>query len=327
MRRNFLCRSAAAALLILLCFAPAHAGQAVVTVGGASTTFVPSTVTVNPGDQVIWLWAGGSHTVTSGNDGSLAGTGIFRSGTSTQSTGAFFWKVTGVTPIPYYCVPHFGFGMTGTVNINPSGTASVADFRITEVEFGAASGADRVQISNLGNDLSFLDLFRVTPNSTATTLGTNIFLGAGSSLTLHLNASGTNDATNLYLPGVPDLGAAGSFALYVPNTTSGGTGSTAGASLTDANQIVDYVEWGTAGQGAQPNRTTAVSAGLWPTGDVVDVTDLPNGGAGYSLSFCGLHTEHGASHWSKSRPNFGANPLCTTEARASTWGRLKALYR
>ena len=326
MRRNFLCRTAAAALLILVCFAPAHAGQTVVTVGGGGFTFTPSTVTVNPGDQVIWLWAGGGHTVTSGNDGSSNGSGVFRSGTGPQSTGAYFWKVTGTTPVSYYCMPHFPV-MTGTVNINPSGTAVVADFRITEVEFAGAAGADRVQITNLGNDFSILDLYRVTPNSTATTLGANIFLGAGSSLTLHLNTSGTNDATNIYVPSVPDLGAAGSFAIYVPNTTTGPGGSLAPASLTDPNQMVDYVEWGSSGQAAQPNRTTAVSALLWPTGDVVDVTDLPSGGAGYSISFCGLRTDRGASFWSKTHPNFGTGLICSTATRTSTWGRLKALYR
>jgi plastocyanin len=327
MRRSFLHRSAAAALLTLAVFASAHAGQVRVDVGTGGFSFAPATITVNPGDQVVWIWASGGHTVTSGTDGSTNGSGVFRSGTSTLSpTAAYFWKVTGTTAVPYYCVPHFGFGMKGTININPAGTASVADFRITEVEFAGAGGQDRVQISNLGGDLSFLDLYRVTPSSTVTTLGTGIFLGAGSSLTLHLNASGTDDANNLYLPGVPDLGTAGSFAIYVPNTTTGPGGSLAPASLADANQMVDYVEWGIAGQAAQPNRTTAVTAGLWPTGDVVDITDLPAGGTGYSIAFCGSHTDHGASFWQKARPNFGGT-LCTTAAHTSTWGRLKALYR
>jgi|SRR5215831_8165598 len=327
MRRNILYRSAAAALLTLACFATAHAGQARVLVGSGGFSFSPSTVVVNQGDQVIWVWGSGGHTVTSGNDGSLNGSGIFRSSTVTlASNSAYFWKVVGTTAVPYYCVPHYPV-MVGTININPSGTASVADFRITELEFAGAGGADRVQITNLGDNGDFLDLYRVTPNSTATALGNGIFLGAGSSLTLHVNTSGVNDATNIYLPGVPDLGTAGSFALYVPNTTTGPGGSLAPASLTDDAQMVDYVEWGTTGQGAQPNRTTAVTATLWNSGGVVDVTDLPNGGAGYSLAFCGTRTDHGSSHWSKATPNFGAQALCTTPTRSSTWGRLKALYR
>jgi len=329
MRRKPLFRSAVAVVLALSCWSPAFAGQATVFVGAGGLSFTPSTLSANVGDQVVWVWSGSNHTVTSGTDGSSGGTGVFRSTGSAAGQPAgtgFFWKVAGSGSVPYYCFPHFPT-MVGTLNINPAGTASVANYRITEVEFAGAAGADRVQVTNLGTNGDFLDLFRVTPNSTATTLGTGIFLGANSSLTLHLNASGTNDATNIYLPSIGDMGAAGSFALYVPNSTTGPGGSTAPASLTDANQMVDYVEWGVAGQAAQPNRATAVTAGLWNTGDVVDVTDLPNGGSGYSITFCGAATDHGASSWQKAHPNFGTSLLCTTAARTSTWGRLKALYR
>ena len=90
---------------------------------------------------------------------------------------------------------------------------------------------------------------------------------------------------------------------------------------------MDYVEWGTSGQVAQPNRATAVSAGVWPSGDVVDVTDLPNGGQGYSISFCGTSANHGATFWSKTTPNFGSGIICSTSARTATWGRIKSLYR
>ena len=151
-------------------------------------------------------------------------------------------------------------------------------------------------------------------------------MGAGSAVTLHFNVSGTNNANNLYFPAMPELGTQGSFALYVPNSTS--TGSTAPASLTDPDQMIDYVEWGTPGQAAQPNRTTAVSAGFWGSGDAVN-TDalLPGGGAGYSISFCGARTDHGAASWEISTPNFGTAARCLTPTRNPTWGRIKALYR
>jgi hypothetical protein len=219
--------------------------------------------------------------------------------------------------------------MKGTLVINPAGTSDVADFRITEVEFGAAAGHDRVQITNLGTNLEFIDLFRISYQNgvTVTLPANNIPVGAGSALTIHLNASGTNNSTNLFFPAAPELGTAGSFAIYVPNTTSGAGGSTAPAALTDPNQMADYVEWGVGGQGAQPNHATAVSASLWPSTDVVDITDLPNGGLGYSISFCGTRANRGASFWSKTTPNFGTGLLCTSAARYSSWGRLKALYR
>jgi hypothetical protein len=71
-----------------------------------------------------------------------------------------------------------------------------------------------------------------------------------------------------------------------------------------------------------------VAASYWPAGDVVDVTGLPNGGLGYSLSYCAnTCSGRGAACWNISNPNFGNGPLCTTPTRRSTWGRVKALYR
>jgi plastocyanin len=330
MRRFVLLPPAAVTLLALLLAAPAIAGQLGVTVSpGGLLQFTPANVTVNPGDQVFWIWQGSGHTVTSGTAGTAAGDGTFRSSTSANLSGdAFFWKSAASGTFQYYCFPHFGFNMKGAIAINPAGSSSVADFRITEVEF-AVGGGQRVQISNLGTNLDFIDMFRVTSQSGASVaLPVNaIAIGAGSSVTLHLGASGTNDATNVFVPAAPTLTAAGSFALYVPNTTTGPGGSTAPASLTDANQMVDYVEWGTPGQAASPNRSTAVSANFWGPTDVVNVTDLPNGGLNYSISFCGLRGQYGATFWNKTTPNFGAGPICTTASRPSTWGRIKSLYR
>lgn len=331
MRRTAFLPPAALSLLALVLAGSAFAGQARVGVAtGGLLQFTPASLTVNPGDQVFWIWQFPGHSVTSGTTGTSAGDGNFRSSTSSNGSGtAFFWKSAASGSFPYYCFPHFAFNMKGTVSINPSGTSNVADFRITEVEFGAAGGADRVQISNLGTNLEFFDMFRITSQAGASvTIPTGaITIGVGSSVTLHLNASGTNDATNVYLPTAPELPTAGSFAIYIPNTTSALDGSSAPASLTDANQMVDYVEWGAPAQSGMPNHDTAVAALLWPASDVVNVTDLPNGGLGYSISFCGQRGQHGASFWSKTTPNFGAGPLCSTAALPTTWGRLKALYR
>ena len=138
--------------------------------------------------------------------------------------------------------------------------------------------------------------------------------------------SGTNSATDIYFPSHPELGTAGSFAIYVPNTSS--SGSTSPASLNDVNQIVDYVEWGSSGQAAQPNRSTAEAGAIWLLGDVVNSeANLPPGGNGYSISFCGSRPDRGASHWLITTPNFGTNPICTTPTRTTTWGRVKTLYR
>jgi len=330
MRSSFI-RSAAAAVVFVLAVAmPATAGQVRVNAGGASNVFSPENVTVNVGDHVSWIWVGGPHTVTSGNPASPTSTGDGKFRNTTAAPGVvgakFSWKVVGAGVVPYYCFPHAP-EMAGNVNISGSPVA-IADFRITEVEFAAGGGADRVQVTNLGDATGFLGFYRLSSVAGASTTITTdpVQVLAGSRITLHLNASGTNTATDLYFAAHPELGSAGSFALFVPNTST--TGSTAPASLTDANQLVDYVEWGAAGQGAQPNRTVAENAGRWPVGDVVETAStLPNDGAGYSISFCGTRTQRGASFWNISTPNFGAGAPCTTPTKSATWGRIKALYR
>jgi hypothetical protein len=142
-----------------------------------------------------------------------------------------------------------------------------------------------------------------------------------------INYGGASNQTIFYTPTGLQLASAGSFALYVPNNTDGPNGSTEPHSLDDPDQLVDDVEWGIPGQAAQANRATAVAAGRWTAGDVVDVSGLPNGGAGYSITFCGNRAQRGSSCWSASRPNFGTAPPCTTPSWTSGWGRVKALYR
>lgn len=329
--RSSLLRSAAAAVCVALALSlPAEAGQIRVGVGGASNVFSPENITVNAGDHVMWIWAGGMHSVVSGNPATATSTGDgkFRNTTASPGTSGskFFWKAVGSGVVPYYCFPHAP-EMAGTINVQ-TGPVSIADFRITEVEFAAGAGADRVQITNLGGATGFLGFYRLSSvTGASTTITTDpVSLASNARLTLHLNASGSNSATDLYFSAHPELGSAGSFALYVANTSS--TGSTAPASLNDANQMVDYVEWGATGQAAQPNQATAVAAGLWNAGAVVETAStLPNNGAGYSLSFCGARTDRGISFWNISTPNFGAGPNCTTPTKTATWGRIKSLYR
>lgn len=329
MRRSLLLLAAPAAIFVLALAAPARAGQVTILVGNGGSNFQPATTAVNIGDQVVWLWAGLGHTVTSGTAGDVNGTGRFRSGTSSLNTGAAYsWKVTAGAG-GYYCVPHWP-GMSATLNIVASG-ASVADFRITEVEFAATGDLDRVQISNLGGLTANLGRYRVSSVTGASTqLASNsVSLGATTGkITLHLNTSGASTATDFFLATAPGLPTEGSFALYTANTTTGAIGSLNPGSLVDPDQLVDYVEWGHVGQAAAPNNATAVSAGLWNSGDVVQTTgNLPNNGLGYSISFCGSSADHGASFWQISTPNFGTGAPCTTPTLNPTWGRLKRLYR
>jgi plastocyanin len=309
-------RIAAASLLAAsLAALPAGAGQ--VRINVQSNTFVPnSNVPLNQGDHVVFVWISGTHSATSGNG---SPSGIFNSGNlSTGSGTAFTWKSDRTGSVPFYCIPHFSIGMTGTLQIAATGTA-VSNFRITEVQYVTAAGQDRVLITNAGNAAGNLGRYRVAVNNGTTALtlpGPDLVVPAGGRVILHLGASGTNTATEVFLPTAADLGASGSFALYAPNTV--------GTALTDANMLVDFVQWGAAGQ---PNETTAQTAGVWTVGQAAATAQPPDPAVGHSISFCGAATDRGASFWDVTLPNFGAGGQCTTPSLTTSWGRLKTLYR
>jgi plastocyanin len=315
------------AVLVALAIAyalPARAGQVTITVGGPLGEFVPANALANIGDQVIWIWESAAHTVTSGvipvSDGRFDCTG------PTGSSGRqFAWRSISTGTIPFFCGVD---AVNTTMFITPLGMTPVADMRITEVEFAGAGDQDRVQVSNLGNASGSLGFYRLSSQGGVTTyLDVNpITLGPNESVTLHLGTAGTNSATDVFVPAAASLGSAGSLALYVPNNTTSSESSNPGT-LTNPNYIVDYVEWGASGQSAQPNQLAAGQAGKWAAGTVVDVTSLPNDGAGYSISFCGAPANHGVGFWEISTPNFGASAVCTTPTRRSSWGQIKLLYR
>jgi len=94
-------------------------------------SFSPGLVNAKSGDTVKWNWAGGIHTITSG-------TNCTPDGRFNQAISSGSWQY--VIPhdfagsIPYYCSPHCGFGMVGTidvasfgVDVNGDGTVNVAD--------------------------------------------------------------------------------------------------------------------------------------------------------------------------------------------------------
>jgi hypothetical protein len=208
--------------------------------------------------------------------------------------------------------------MAGTLNLTASGSTGLSDFRITEVQFNAASNLDVIEITNLGaaGDLGKYRL-KVSGPSTTQTLqigtSTNIAVPAGGRVVLHCNTTGTNTVTNLFLPAVTDLPANGSVALYVPSTVAAQT------ALTRADMMIDYVQWGA---GGQENEATAQTAGLWSAGAA-----LQNVAAGHSIEFCGNSGEYGFGQWAEiSTPNFGSDGNCLTPTIETTWGRLKTIY-
>ena len=113
-------------ITLLLAFYPTVASEATVTVTVANNClcFMPSSVTINPGDTVRWTWSSSGHSSTSGNPGSP--NGLWDSGILNQ--GAVFTQTFNtVGSFPYYCTPHGSCcNMVGTVTVvsNPTPTPS-----------------------------------------------------------------------------------------------------------------------------------------------------------------------------------------------------------
>ncbi|MEC7583819.1 MAG: hypothetical protein VYE77_05835 [Planctomycetota bacterium] len=93
----------------------------------------------------------------------------------------------------------------------------------------------------------------------------SITIPAGGVVKVHIGATGTDTATDWYLPGIPLLLDDDEFSIYKttadPVTDPGG----AIAQWTDPNFVEDFVSWGQ-GAGILTTRINeAVGAGLWPS--------------------------------------------------------------
>jgi hypothetical protein len=321
-------RLGAALSLALLSFAspgavPALAGEVRMDLSSSlGNVFVDPTqaggrrfVNCNVGDHVVWVWVSGAHSCTSGDSSSATPDGKWDSLTQSATTPGktFSWQATGAGTFPFFCNPHAP-GMAGHIFVATSGIA-VSDLRLTEVLYNDAGGLDKIEVTNLGAAAGDLGRYRLSiANGVAQSLAPNsIPIAPGATVTIHTNESGTNTATDVFLSALGNLpDAAGSLALYAPNTK-------VGTLLTDATQIVDFVQWGSTGN---PNEATAIAASVWSGSQAA-----PAVAAGHSIEFCGTATEH-AGHWyDNATPNFGGlSDNCATPTRTATWGRIKLLY-
>ncbi|OHA09507.1 MAG: hypothetical protein A3B37_00785 [Candidatus Sungbacteria bacterium RIFCSPLOWO2_01_FULL_59_16] len=171
--------------------------------------------------------------------------------------------------------------------------AASAAVVINEILFdpaGADTGLESIELYNpdaAAQDLSGWELY---PDGIGYFIFPNGFsLSPGSFVAIHLRASGTNDAANLYHSSpTSNMGnSSGSLALFRP----GGRG---------AETIVDFVRYHNAAKDppAAERKTwesAAVEAGLWVAGELVDVGALAEGSS-IGLSQDGARA--GAASWS-----------------------------
>jgi plastocyanin len=312
---RFAPRPTAALLAIFIaCAVPALAGQRRVDV--SSNFFNDSTLTANAGDQIVWVWTAGSHTVTSGTDGSSLGDGDFNSGLMGGIGKAFSWKApigsTGTQR--YYCFPHFGGGMRGRIDFSAS-SVPASDFRLTEVRFSSAHDSDFVELTNLGDAAGDLGRYRISVTGATQLVLTpaNIVVPVGGRVVIWLGQTGTGTATQQFFPGLSLPRDAGSAALYVPMSAPADT------ARTRTDLMVDFVQWGAS---AQLNEATAVTAAFWTGGLFADPP-----ADGHSLEFCGTAFQRGPTFWQGSPVSTPGTANCVTPTRASSWGRIKAIYR
>jgi plastocyanin len=101
---------------LALCSNQASGATVTVTVGpGGTFTFSPSSVNIQRGDTVQWVWADDHHTTTSGTPGSP--NGLWDSGLLNDGA-TFSHTFTTAGSFHYFCAPHGACcGMVGTVTV------------------------------------------------------------------------------------------------------------------------------------------------------------------------------------------------------------------
>jgi hypothetical protein len=187
-----------------------------------------------------------------------------------------------------------------------------AEVRITEAlvnPMGADAGQQVVEIANLGSSAVSISGWRLAAGAEVATLPGGLALAGGQRYLIHLSADGANDALHFYTGSsfAPVDAAAHSLALYA-----------ASGALTDPAAMRDFVQWGAAGQ---PHESVAANASLWTAGEY-----LPISSEGNSMQLCGT-VSGTASSWLESSPTLGGPNNCPLVSTASSWGRVKDLYR
>ncbi len=103
--------------MIIVLLVPMMAVAATHTVNQVGLTFSPAAITIEVGDTVEWVWGSGNHTVTSGTDLSDPDVGVLFDAPLNSGATSFSYTFTEAASQDYFCRPHLGLGMVGTVNV------------------------------------------------------------------------------------------------------------------------------------------------------------------------------------------------------------------
>ena len=99
---------------------PDMAGAMMVNVGTGGNQFAPAMVTIPVGGTVVWTWGSSGHNVVSGvaaADNKFCSPNDMNCAAPPLSAAGFVYSHTFAVAgtYPYFCKPHLGAGMKGTV--------------------------------------------------------------------------------------------------------------------------------------------------------------------------------------------------------------------
>ncbi|GEM_PF-3558602 len=178
--------------------------------------------------------------------------------------------------------------------LSPNSLSGTQPFRINEVLPAPVVGASIIEVINISAAPADVSGFNLCWQFSYLGLPSAV-LPAGGLLRVHLGASGTNTATDVFVPlGLPPLGTlAEGVSLYRP-----GSGFTF---FSNPANIVDFVQYGA---GNQPRADVAQAAGIWPSTSAF----VPAPGTGVTVAWDG--DGEGAGDWFRdASPTLGAANL------------------
>lgn len=118
-------RALLSALTLILAMSPVLTkAQVTHTVNQVGTSFSPTDLTIQVGDTVKWVWSSGFHTVTNGTGAADPSVGTLFDASLNSGFPQFEFVFTEVGAVPFFCRPHEGVGMKGTVLVEDVSTDS-----------------------------------------------------------------------------------------------------------------------------------------------------------------------------------------------------------